>query len=207
MYSATGKDLLSIHRKMRRDRPDRMPTVPVESKYTPIPLKSQWFGSFVPETILRVKNMGTLGDDVTDTSSFLPSETLAPVSTRADIYLPDVAVAPPTIPALRAPATAQVLQDTSAPGGSIWDNLFSGIGKVVTPAAQALVGIATTGAVNRAQQQTLAATWNPSITGPALQAMAYRNAYATGMGTTAISGTTLALLGGAAVLLIALSRK
>lgn len=91
---------------------------------------------------------------------------------------------------------------------SAWDNFFSGLAKVATPAAQALLGIKMTGLIQQQQQKTMASTWNPTLTNPALQAQAYQNAYNQGTGTgLPVSMGTLALLGAGAVALFLIVKK
>lgn len=103
--------------------------------------------------------------------------------------------------------TASTPPSNTAPS-SAWDNFFSGLAKVATPAAQALLGIKMTGLIQQQQQKTMASTWNPTLTNPALQAQAYQNAYNQGTGTgLPISMGTLAMLGAGAVALFLIVKK
>ena len=148
-------------------------------------VNTAWRGRYTPKVISRERGPVMLADDGTE--SFVP---LVP---REDFTLPSVGITP----------------TVSAPSGpSFWDGLFSGLGKIVAPAAQAIVGIKAQGAVSQAQQQTMASTWNAGITGPALQAQAYQNAYLSGSGSAPLGTTTMMMLGlGALGLVLVLSRK
>jgi hypothetical protein len=98
----------------------------------------------------------------------------------------------------------------SAPEGSWISDLFSGLGKIITPAAQAIVQTKAAGAVAQQVQRTMAQTYNPSLTAPAIQAQAWQTAYQSGAGTmptAAISGTTLALVAAAALGVYLIARK
>lgn len=90
-----------------------------------------------------------------------------------------------------------------------WSSLWSGLSSIITPAAQALAQTKANAVVQQQQQKALAQTWNPAITGPALQAQAWQTAYQTGSGTAplGISGTTLAIGAAAVIGLILITRK
>lgn len=184
MYSQDQDRLLMLRRKTGNLIPRPIPARPV-----PPPARSPrdtWFGRFFPSAVKAETMSGALADDITS------------IAPRDYSFLSAV----PTAPAIAPTVTS------SGGGGSSWlDSLFSGIGKVVAPAATALVNIKTQGAVQQAQQQTMAQTWNPALTGPALQAQAYQAAYLSGSGQAPMSGTTLALLGVGALGIILLATR
>ena len=72
---------------------------------------------------------------------------------------------------------------TPQPVASGWSSLWSGLASIITPASQALAQTKAAAVVQQQQQKALAQTWNPAITGPALQAQAWQTAYQTGSGT------------------------
>lgn len=98
---------------------------------------------------------------------------------------------------------------TPQPIASGWSSLWSGLASIITPAAQALAQTKAAAVVQQQQQKAMAQTWNPAITGPALQAQAWQTAYQTGSGTAplGISGTTLAIGAAAVVGLLLITRK
>lgn len=172
-----------------------VPTIPSPSPIR-ITKATPWSGRFAPKNIRVINPMGGLGED----------ETIQPIAPRGSDVFPEIGVAP-TIGGRSIPTLSPVVEVSSGP--SIWDSLFSGVGKVVGPAAQALVGIKANETVQQAQQRAMAATWNPYITGPALQAQAYQNAYAQGTGAAPMfsTGTMLVLGLGALGLVVAMSRR
>ena len=98
---------------------------------------------------------------------------------------------------------------TPQPIASNWSSLWSGLASIITPAAQAIAQTKAAAVVQQQQQKALAQTWNPAITGPALQAQAWQTAYQSGSGSAplGISGTTLAIGAAAIVGLILVARK
>lgn len=142
-----------------------------------------------------------LGDDdwTGNTGPQPPQEDIQPIIPRGDMTLPSIGV---------APTTSAISTTVGGGGSSMWDSLFGGLAKIVTPAAQALVGIKANATVQQAQQRAMASTWNPALTGPALQAQAYQSAYMSGSGASPISSTTL-IVGGLLVLglVVAMTRK
>lgn len=137
-----------------------------------------WAGRWTPATFGAVATRGAMGDG-------LPQDAVEGSGW----------IEPSTLPSNSAPSSA-------------WDTFFSGIAKVATPAAQALLGIKATGVIQQQQQKTMAATWNPTLTNPALQAQAYQNAFNMGTGSSLpISMTTLALLGAGALALFLIAKK
>jgi hypothetical protein len=123
----------------------------------------------------------------------------------------DIPTMPGTVAALAPASTWFTPVQATADTGSNWlSDLFSGIGKVITPAAQALVGVKAAGVVQQQAQRTLAQTYNPAITAPAIQAQAWQAAYQdqTGvMPSAAISGTTIAVLAAVGIGALLLLRK
>lgn len=189
MYQATHRELIG-HRLTRTPeafvpRPRPYEPAPTPEGIVPRPRPfTGWAGRWTPATYAKVQTLGTLGElpqDAPAGSDWAPTPT---PFTRNDNPTPSNNAAP-----------------------SAWDNFFSGIAKVATPAAQALLGIKATGMIQQQQQKTLAATWNPALTNPALQAQAYQNAFMNGSGSLPISGTTLAMLGAGALALFLIARK
>lgn len=108
----------------------------------------------------------------------------------------DIPLWPSTIPAAAAPASSYQIQPTDT-GGWFSDLL----GKVLAPAATAYVTAKTGGIVAQAQQKTLAQTYNPAITGPAIQAQAWQQAYQQGAGVPP-SGISMRTVGIAAAVVV-----
>jgi hypothetical protein len=96
----------------------------------------------------------------------------------------------------------------ASPAPSAWAGLWSGLASIIAPAATAYAGIKTTATLTQAQQRAQAQTWNPSITGPAIQAQAWQNAYQSGTGITpTMSMGTMALVGAGILAVILITRK
>lgn len=108
----------------------------------------------------------------------------------------DVPLWPSTTPGAAAPAGSYQIQPTET-GGWFSDLL----GKVLAPAATAYVAAKTGGIVAQAQQRTLAQTFNPAITGPAIQAQAWQQAYQQGAGVPP-SGLSMKTVGIAAAVVV-----
>lgn len=149
---------------------------------TPQPVRppKAWAGRFRPSRVLTTRTMGALGDDLVALS------------------------APATVPIVSSSPT-QNYTVTAEPMG--WfDSLLSNI---IQPAASTYAKIQSTSLLQQAQQRSLAQTWNPALTGPAIQAQGWQAAYQGGTGAPSLglSGTTLAMLAGGGLLLWAVLRK
>jgi len=212
MYQAENRELMG-HRLIRQAAKPRavVDFVPRPAPIFAAPPSRPWTGRFMPAFFARAKTLGALADgndgpqpdDVTNVTSWAP-EGMAPLAPRTVIDFPTIQAAPTLTPTYQSSTPTP----SNAAASSAWDTFFSGISKVATPAAQALLGIKTTGMIQQQQQKTLAATWNPALTGPALQAQAYQNAYNTGTGSgLPISMGTLALLGAGALALMLIAKK
>lgn len=178
---------------------ERYPMATLPKPGTQTKNTGKWAGRFMPKGVRRDRLSGMLGDDewTGNTGPQPPQEDIQPIIPRETMTLPSIGV-----------VSTPVSSSTVGSGGSVWDSLFGGLAKIVTPAAQALVGIKTNETVQRARQQALVNTWNPALTGPALQAQAYQSAFMSGSGASPISTTTL-VVGGLVTLglIMAMTRK
>jgi len=165
--------------------------------YLPQPTPIQWAGSWAPKTLRRVNTLGALRDD--DLSPLVPS---SPVDFPSilDVASPSYGAGLSQSPYIPIAASLPAPSPVSPSSGSIWDTLAGGLSSIV----KTVVG----GAVTQQQQKTMAATWNPALTGPALLAQQYQNAYATGIGTSpAMTAGTLGLLAAGGLLLYAVFKR
>lgn len=143
------------------------------------PLSPHWAGAWHPRQIIQRETMGTMGDDL----SFTPA--VAPVVSYQ---------------------TQTPLLQAEQP--SAWSNLWSGLANIITPAAQAYAQTSATSALMQAQQRAAAQTWNPAITGPAIAAQSWQQAYQSGSGMTpTMSIGTMALIGGGILAMVLITRK
>lgn len=147
------------------------------AKLQPVP---KWSGMWKPRVMRETLTMGTLSED------------LAPlVAHDPEAFNIQALVAPTvqgTTPFMLPPQSA-----TQTESPSIWSSLMGGLSSIVN----ARVG----GEVARQTQQAAARAWNPAITGPALQAQAWQQAYSSGTGAAPLGLSTGALVAGGLVLL------
>lgn len=142
-----------------------------------------WVGNWKPRQIMAIRQLGGLGED-----------------------LPTFPAIVPTV----APSNLSPYVITAQPSGGWLSDLFSGLGKIITPTAQAIAQTKAAGIIAQQTQRTMAQTYNPAITGPAIQGQAWQAAYQGGTGvmpTAAISGTTLAILAALSVGVYLIARK
>ena len=171
---------ISVDRATSRIMPEGRVAKPMPRR----PYDGEWSGNWRPHRVITTKTMGGLSDDIPTAPSLTPD----PVN-----------VTP-----------FEQIQGSDSSSGGWLSNLVSGIGSIITPAAQALIGIKTAGVVQQAQQKTLAQTYNPQITAPAIQAQAWQNALQTGTGAMPSTALSLGALGlvaaGGLVLFLALRK-
>lgn len=199
MYNQERARLLA--RRNRRYAPPEPAEAPIPRPNPRAPFFNLWSGRFRPTAAVMAQATGALADDEGWTGNTGPqpeAEELRPLDPRQPMDFPTIAIAP-TIGPASIPAISPTIGGGSA-GSSIWDSLTQGLTKVVAIRANA--------AVQQTQQKALANTWNPALTGPALQAQAYQQAYLSGTGASPISTTTLVVGGLVALgLIMAVSRS
>jgi hypothetical protein len=161
----------------------------------------RWSGGFRPERITKAQTLGNLGEDeltpiearpTVDWTNITPMDVPQPGAGNTGpqqnpYYTPGVTAAPP----VAAPAQT-----------SFW----SGLGNLFGSTVSKLATMQSSAAIAQAQQRALAQTWNPAITGPALQAQAYQNAFLTSSGTP-MSTSTMALIGAGLLGIFLIARK
>lgn len=141
---------------------------------------NNWSGVWRPKKRLETMTMGMLNDDISPLD-------LQPRDTMTSIV-------PLTAPTISYPVPTQ--QETP----SIWSTLMNGLSSVVN----ARVG----GYVAQTQQRTLAQTYNPALTGAAINARQWQQAYGSGISSAPMSTGTMAMIGAAGLLgLYLITRK
>lgn len=168
--------------------------------HTPSPYP-RWSGGFKPRRTIQIKTLGNLGDD---------SE-IGPIATTNQVdysMFTPIDVPPPgggnTGPQYLSPSFSPLAPTPAAPSST--PSLWSSLGNMLSSGLNSYAQTQTTAALQQAQQKALINTWNPALTGPALQAQAYQAAYTTGSAAP-MSGTTIALIGAGLLGLFLLGRK
>lgn len=175
MYSR-NEIVLRNRTRIKGTRPFEPHSFGPEGKVPKPPPVSRWSGVWRPRVVRETLTMGTLSDD------------LAPIVARdpAAFGILTPMVAPTVQPTpFQLPA-----QTTESP--SIWSSIMGGLSSII--------GARVGGEVARQQQQAAARAWNPAITGPAIQAQAWQQAYSGGTGIMPNVGTGTLVVGGLLVL-------
>ena len=167
--------------RVMMETPHPVNPMPVSPRM-PLP---RWSGAWNPHIRTKSQSMGALSDDIPTT--------------------------PGVVAQVDAPSWFTPVQATapSSTGGNWLSNLFGGLASIITPAAQALVATKATGYVQQQQQKTLAQTYNPTLTGPAINAQTWQAAYTSGSGAAplGLSMGTLGLIAAGSLALYLIVKK
>lgn len=162
----------------------RTPQLPPENQIPrPTPRHPRWLGNWKPREIKTAEVMGNLAGE-------------------------EISFVPLTAPTLTSSTPSITIPRLTAEEPSAWSSLWSGLANIITPAATAYAQTRTNSALLQAQQRAAAQTWNPAITGPAIAAQSWEQAYTAGAGIAPMGSMgTLALAAAGVLVVVLLARK